>query len=94
MLQNENEISQYSYYASKILAAVELHLFERSKDPQHKSRAVTHLSDAVGHWEKYANVAAGQYRPQLLARTRVLDWMALLDDVKKDVDIARQAGSE
>jgi hypothetical protein len=83
-----------NYYASKILGAIELHQFERSKDPQHKSRAVTHLSEAVGHWDKYAKVAAGQYRPQLLARTRMLDWVALLEDVKKDVDIARQAGSE
>jgi hypothetical protein len=31
------------------------------------------------------------YRPQLLARTRVLDWEKLLEGVEKDLEIARQS---
>jgi len=44
------------------------------------------------HWKNYAAVASKLYKPQLLARTRVLDWNRILDDVKKDVEIARKSG--
>jgi len=79
------------YYAAKILGAVELALFEKTGDAKHKTAAVKHLQDAVRHWQDYAAVARAQYRPQLLARTRELDWLHLQEDVKKDVAIARSA---
>ncbi len=78
------------YYAEKILGAVELCAFRKSKDAKRKAAAVEHLARAVKHWESYAKVAAGLYRPQLLARTRRVDFSALLEDVKKDVEIARR----
>ena len=80
-----------NYYASKILGAVELHLFEKSGSQVHRKLAIKHLLEAQKHWENYASVAGKMYKPQLLARTRVLDWMRILDDVKKDVKIARSA---
>ncbi len=79
------------YYASKILGATELHLFEKSKDRRNRQAAIRHLLEAQRHWENYASVAAKLYKPQLLARTRVLDWMKILDEVKSDVEIARQS---
>jgi len=82
-----------NYYASKILGAVELHLFEKSGNQSNKTLAIQHLMKAQKHWEDYASVAGKMYKPQLLARTRVLDWMKILDDVKKDVEIARSARS-
>ena len=81
-----------NYYASKILGAVEFHLFEKSKNQENKTLAIQHLLEAQKHWENYASVASKQYRPQLLARTRVLDWMKILEDVKKDVEIALNSG--
>lgn len=83
-----------SYYASKILGAVQLHLFEKSKNQENKMRAILHLLEAQKHWENYALVASKMYKPQLLARTRVLDWMKILDDVKKDVETVRKSGIE
>jgi len=83
-----------NYYASKILGAVELHLFEKSKTQQSKQQAVENLRKAQGHWEDYASVANKMYRPQLLARTRVLDWMGLLKNVKRDVEIAEQSAEK
>ena len=80
-----------SYYASKILGATQLHMFEKSGNQEHKRLAVQHLLEAQKHWEKYAEVASALYRPQLLARTRVLDWKKILEDVEKDVVIARRA---
>jgi hypothetical protein len=82
-----------NYYASKILGAVRLHLFEKSKNQANKKQVTRHLLEAQKHWESYASVAGKMYKPQLLARTRVLDWMEILDDVKKDVEIARSSES-
>ena len=79
------------YYAAKIAGAVELCLFEKTGDAKHTAAAVKHLEDAVRHWQDYAAIATKQYRPQLLARTRDLDWQRLLEDVKQDVEIARKA---
>jgi len=77
------------YYSAKILGAVELETFRQSRDIKGREAAVRHLEEAVERWKAYGTVAAGLYKPQLLARTRALDWMKLLDEVKKDVDIAR-----
>jgi hypothetical protein len=80
-----------NYYASKILGAVQLHSFEQSRDPNKRAAAVHDLLEAQKHWQEYAAVANSLYRPQLLARTRELDWTKILDDVKNDVEIARSA---
>ncbi len=83
-----------NYYASKILGAEQLHLFEKSKNRENKISAVQHLLEAQRHWEDYAEVASKLYRPQLLARTRRLDWAKILEDVKRDVAIARRSGGK
>ena len=77
------------YYAAKILGAVELCAFDRTHEAARQAAAVERLTEAVGHWERYAAVATRQYRPQLLARTRELDWTRLIDNVKQDVEMAR-----
>ncbi len=82
------------YYASKIRGATELALFEATARSDRKDTAVACLEEAVAYWQLYAKVATRQYRPQLLARTRVLDWEALAEEVKKDVAIARSAESK
>jgi hypothetical protein len=83
-----------NYYASKIRGAVQLHLFEMSRNRGNKTLAIQQLLEAQQHWETYATVAIRLYRPQLLARTRVVDWIKILDDVKKDVEIARRIGQK
>ncbi len=82
------------YYAAKIRGAVALQTFRVGKDKARQGEAVKHLTDAAGHWRRYAEVASGLYRPQLLARTRRTDWTALLEEAKKDVDIARPKGDK
>ena len=77
------------YYAAKVRGAVELEASRRAKDAARQAAAVKHLTAAVGHWRAYADVAGRLYKPQLLARTRVLDWAKLLADVERDVEIAR-----
>jgi hypothetical protein len=60
-------------------------------DPELGFEAYWTDQKAVAFWEQYAETANKQYLPQLYARTQELNWDALLDDVKKDVDIARDA---
>jgi hypothetical protein len=79
------------YYADKILAATDLAMFRKTKDPKHKASAVAHLEKAATACQAYADNASKRYLPQLLARTRVLDFQALAGEAKKDIDIARQA---
>lgn len=77
------------YYAEKIRGAVDLAFYRETKEKQHQEQSVQHLEKAAEHWKNYADTASALYKPQLLARTRVLDWYALLEEVKKDVEIAK-----
>jgi len=76
------------YYADKIRGATELAISRATEDESRQKRAIEHLERAVEHWEAYAKLASSQYKPQLLARTRVLDWREILEHVKRDVAIA------
>jgi len=78
------------YYADKIRGAADLAVFRtRPERKEHQARAVRHLTNAVKEWEAYAHLATNQYRSQLFSRTHYMDWFKLAEDVKKDVDIAR-----
>jgi len=78
------------YYGVKILGALELHASRTSGDARRRAAAVQHLEAAAEHWQAYAAAATRLYRPQLLARTRRMDWNALLSDVRKDIELARK----
>jgi hypothetical protein len=77
------------YYSAKIRGATALETFRRTKEPSDRQRAVDELTKAAAHWKAYATAATSLYRPQLLARTRRLDWEALAVDVQRDIAIAR-----
>jgi hypothetical protein len=77
------------YYAEKILGAVHLQFYRISGEQNHKEASIGHLVEAAHHWRDYADVAANQYEPQVLARNSRLDWIELMDDVLNDIEIAR-----
>ena len=79
------------YYAQKVRGATHLAMYRWSGKEDDKTHAVAQLQKAIGYWEQYAETANAQYHPQLYARTQELNWDALLEFVKKDVDIARTA---
>jgi len=79
------------YYAEKILGATDLAGSRKTKDPALRASAIVHLKKAAAHCQAYSDNASRRYRPQLLARTRVLDFNAMADEAKKDIDIARAA---
>jgi hypothetical protein len=82
------------YYAAKIRGAVNLETSRRSNSELHRRAAVEQLTKAADHWRAYADVAGSLYKPQLLARTRRLDWNAIYEDVKRDIEIARDTTRE
>ena len=79
------------YYAEKILGATDLAGCRKTKDPALQASAIGHLQKAAAHCQAYADNASKRYRPQLLARTRVLDFQAMAAEAKKDIDLARPA---
>ena len=79
------------YYAGKIRGAVHLHAFRTGGSPADKAAAVAALSAALEKWKAYATAATANYHPQFLAKTRTVDWTALIRDVERDLQIAREA---
>ena len=77
------------YYAQKIEAATELAFFQENHQPTHQEQAVAHLEEAIQHWDQYRMIAEKNYRPQMMARTKLLDWTAIMELVKKDVALAK-----
>ena len=77
------------YYAAKIQAATELSFFAKNGKTEHKQKAVELLEEAVEHWKLYSKISENHYKPQMLARTKMIDWTAILEDVKQDVELAK-----
>ncbi|MDB4925002.1 glycoside hydrolase family 20 zincin-like fold domain-containing protein [Mucilaginibacter sp.] len=79
------------YYAHKVKGATYTALYRFAGDEKNKAQAVAETGAEVAAWINYANAASAQYKPQLFARTQNLDWNALTDLVKQDVNIAKSA---
>ncbi len=77
------------YYASKIRGATYTAMFRWSGNNDYKNLAVESLQDGVEFWIQYAEIANSLYHPQLFARTSMLNWDAVLEHVRKDVEIAQ-----
>ncbi|MGB5437177.1 MAG: hypothetical protein WBM98_14875 [Maribacter sp.] len=77
------------YYAKKIEAATELALYKTNNSKAHQKKAVALLEAAILDWERYTEVSEKNYRSQMLARTAMLDWRNMLENVKKDVTLAK-----
>jgi len=82
------------YYAAKIRGAVALRRYETGGDEAQRDQAVESVEASVSHWEEYARIASSNYRPQKLARAQWLNWWGLSEDVRRDVEIAKNATPE
>ena len=78
------------YYADKIEAATELALFKIDGDLTRKENAVKLMIDASTAWDDYRKVCEKNYKPQMLARTKMLDWSRIMYDVKMDVELVKK----
>ncbi len=77
------------YYARKIEAAVELAFFSESKQKNRKDAAILQLKKAEEFWDQYRSISEKNYHPQMLARTKMLDWTEIREYVKNDIRLAQ-----
>jgi hypothetical protein len=78
------------YYADKIRGAADLAVFRADTNrKENRQNAVRHFTNAVEEWESYARIATSQYKPQLLSRSHYMDWWQILEEVKKEVELAK-----
>jgi hypothetical protein len=82
------------YYGSKIRGAYYLQRAHISKQPNWIKKTLQELIDALEHWRLYAKTASQLYKPQMLARTRQLDWYERLTDASEDLSIVTRNGHE
>jgi hypothetical protein len=79
------------YYSYKIKGAVSLALYRKTGDKKAQDDAVIQLTTALKTWNLYTESALKQYKnPLWTNRVGLVDWVKLTDEVKKDIDIARQ----
>lgn len=78
------------YYSEKILGAVDLRIFNETKEEAWRESSVAHLEKAAEYFEQYAAIINANYVPQHLARVGSFDVMEILEEVRKDVGIAQK----
>ena len=80
------------YYAHKIRGATELALYRQTGDESRKAKALDEMNAAAGYWDRYLEIALAQYvNPIHLNRVGKVDWTALTAEVKKDIEIVKNA---
>ncbi len=77
------------YYANKIRGAYYLHAYSNGLGSDNKTKSIQCLEKALQDWKNYSNAATTNYKPQFLAKTRTVDWVALTKDVEKDITIVK-----
>ena len=77
------------YYANKIRGAFYLHAYRNSMGDENKDKSIMYLKMALTEWKAYAAAATRNYKPQFMAKTRIVDWVALTKDVEMDITIVK-----
>ena len=79
------------YYAFKINAAANLALYRSTRVKSAQEEAIKQLTGALKYWELYTESAKKQYKnPLWTNRVGNVDWVKLTDEVKKDIEIAKE----
>ncbi|MBK1875296.1 hypothetical protein [Pelagicoccus mobilis] len=73
------------YYAHKIRAAIALATFQATSHEADKAEAIKQAQLSYDACTKYADHSQARYHPQMLARTGLFDWSAMLNNARKDV---------
>ncbi|TBL79540.1 hypothetical protein [Paenibacillus thalictri] len=78
------------YYECKFAAALELNRYRLSGDESRKAAAVTLLEKAYTHWERLGHIWSKHNKPYFMARVKMtFGYPYYLDDVRKDIELAR-----
>lgn len=90
-LVSDNEAMAYLglYYSEKILGAVDLRIFNETKDETYHESSVAHLEKALEHWNEYAAIISRNYVPQQLSRVGYFNVLEITKSVAEDIELAR-----
>lgn len=77
------------YYADKIRAAVALATFQSTGDKSDRDEALRYIQAAYEDCTRYVDHSQELYHSQMLARTGLFDWSAMLNNARKDVAVVR-----
>ena len=78
------------YYSEKMVAAVDLRLYNELKDTSYQDSSVKHLEKAAEYFGKYADIISTNYHPQQMARPGWFDVKAIYQETLKDIEIAQK----
>ena len=78
------------YYAEKIRGAVALANYRKTGELDQKNQAINHLELALTEWKNYAAALDSQYNKMVICFNGLFDWNARIEDVKKDIEIAKK----
>jgi hypothetical protein len=80
------------YYSCKINGAANLALFRETRSVTVREIAVKQLTEALSYWELYIASSMKQYKnPIWTNRVGYVDWVKLTDEVRNDIETAKQA---
>lgn len=77
------------YFAEKLRAGVHLETFRQAGNTRRKAAAVSHLENATTHWESLSETTTDHYDEIPYREGERFSWEMYLDDVRRDVEIAR-----
>lgn len=87
-----------NYYGNKIHGSIFLRFLETATDKMKKEKyrktSIEYLENALEYWKKYAVLADKNYKSQLLARTKVLDWKSTIKDAEKDIELVKSSSGK
>ena len=78
-----------NYYGKKIRGAVNLKLYQVTKDQKYKSQAVAELEESLKAWQEYARILDKQYIKMDISMMGIFDWSLIEKEVIKDIESAR-----
>jgi len=79
------------YFAQKLRAAVALETFRRTGVLSEKEKAVSLLEEAQANWGNVTSVTQRHYREVPYVGGGTFSWSKYMDQVERDIEIARQA---
>lgn len=90
LLEDDEALAYLSlYYSEKFLAAVDLRIYNETKDESFHESAVQHAVNSSNYWNQHAAIISRNYVVEHLARLGDFDVNALAKLVEEDIDFAR-----
>lgn len=85
------------YYSEKMLAAVNLEMYNQTHDFSKIQPALDHAKNAYAHWQNLSQITEKHYRPlveELRMRTNAFTWKSQLAYLKADIQTIEKAHDE